>query len=178
MALPVSLESIFQMSFNVVDQIIVGLLGATAVAAVGLSNSVAAIAILLCAAVGTGTGVLIAQAYGRKDMDDVSRTAAVGQTVAGTFGAIAGNGKSGLRTAGLIPSTTELRIDKVPFGNVVPKLEAPVVRRGSKNAIYIQETENERTVLLCPPLTSVGQRVWRTLVHLNLEIHSTWTLKG
>ena len=89
MALPVSLESIFQMSFNVVDQIIVGLLGATAVAAVGLSNSVAAIAILLCAAVGTGSGVLIAQAYGRKDMDDISRTAAVGQTLAGTCGAIA-----------------------------------------------------------------------------------------
>ena len=40
-ALPVSLESVFQMSFNVVDQIIVGLLGVTAVAAVGLSNSVA-----------------------------------------------------------------------------------------------------------------------------------------
>lgn len=88
MALPVSLESIFQMSFNVVDQIIVGLLGAAAVAAVGLSNSAAAIAILLCAAIGTGSGVLIAQAYGRKDMDDVSRTAAVGQTLAGIFGAI------------------------------------------------------------------------------------------
>jgi Na+-driven multidrug efflux pump len=87
-ALPVSLESIFQMSFNVIDQVIVDLLGATAVAAVGLSNSVAAIAILLCAAIGTGTGVLIAQAYGRKDMDDVSRTAAVGQTLAGTLGAL------------------------------------------------------------------------------------------
>jgi Na+-driven multidrug efflux pump len=88
LALPVSLESIFQMSFNAVDQIIVGLLGASAVAAVGMSNSVAAIAILLCAAIGTGSGVLIAQAYGRKDMNDVSRTAAVGQTLAGTFGAI------------------------------------------------------------------------------------------
>lgn len=76
------------MSFNVVDQIIVGLLGASAVAAVGLSNSVAAIAILLCAAIGTGSGVLIAQAYGRKDMGDVSRTAAVGQTLASAFGAI------------------------------------------------------------------------------------------
>jgi len=31
---------------------------------------------------------LIAQAYGRKDMDDVSRTAAVGQTLAGAFGVI------------------------------------------------------------------------------------------
>ncbi len=87
-ALPVSMESVFQMSFNVVDQIIVGLLGATAVAAVGLSNSIAAIAILLCAAIGTGSGALIAQAYGRKDMEDVSRTAAISQTVAGTFGAI------------------------------------------------------------------------------------------
>jgi putative MATE family efflux protein len=87
-ALPVSLESVFQMSFNVVDQIIVGLLGASAVAAVGLCNSVAAIAILLCAAIGTGSGVLIAQAYGRKDMGDVSRTAAVGQTLATAFGAI------------------------------------------------------------------------------------------
>ena len=85
-ALPVGLESVFQMSFNVVDQIIVGLLGATAVAAVGLSNSVVAIAILLCAAIGTGSGVLIAQAYGRKDMEDVSRTAAIGQTLAGSFG--------------------------------------------------------------------------------------------
>jgi putative MATE family efflux protein len=87
-ALPVSLESVFQMSFNVADQIIVGFLGATAVAAVGLSNSVAAIAILLCAAIGTGSGVLIAQAYGRKDMEDVSRTAAVGQTIASSFGAV------------------------------------------------------------------------------------------
>jgi putative MATE family efflux protein len=76
------------MSFNVADQIIVGFLGATAVAAVGLSNSVAAIAILLCAAIGTGSGVLIAQAYGRKDMEDVSRTAAVGQTIASSFGAV------------------------------------------------------------------------------------------
>jgi putative MATE family efflux protein len=88
LALPVSLESVFQMSFNVADQIIVGLLGATAVAAVGLSNSVAAIAILLCAAIGTGSGVLIAQAYGRKDMEDVSKTAAVGQTIASVFGAV------------------------------------------------------------------------------------------
>src|SRR6202035_253327 len=87
-ALPVSLESVFQMSFNVVDQIVVGLLGAASVAAVGISNSVVAIAILLCAAIGTGSGVLIAQAYGRKDMEDVSRTAAIGQILAGGFGAV------------------------------------------------------------------------------------------
>jgi Na+-driven multidrug efflux pump len=44
----VSLESVFQMGFNVIDQVIVGLLGADAVAAVGLSNSIASIALLYC----------------------------------------------------------------------------------------------------------------------------------
>jgi Na+-driven multidrug efflux pump len=37
------------MGFNVIDQVIVGLLGADAVAAVGLSNSIASIALLLYA---------------------------------------------------------------------------------------------------------------------------------
>ena len=41
LAIPVSLESVFQMGFNVTDQVIVCLLGADAVAAVGLSNSTA-----------------------------------------------------------------------------------------------------------------------------------------
>jgi hypothetical protein len=40
LAIPVSLESVFQMGFNVIDQVIVGLMGADAVAAVGLSNSI------------------------------------------------------------------------------------------------------------------------------------------
>jgi hypothetical protein len=42
------------MGFHVIDQIIVGLLGADAVAAVGLSNSVASIALLLYASADVG----------------------------------------------------------------------------------------------------------------------------
>jgi MATE family, multidrug efflux pump len=64
-AIPVSLEAIFQSSFSFIDQIIVGILGAVAVAAVGLSNNLSFILTLLYAAVGTGSGVFIAQAYGR-----------------------------------------------------------------------------------------------------------------
>jgi Na+-driven multidrug efflux pump len=37
-ALPVSLEAVFQTALGFIDQIIVGTLGATAVAAVGLCN--------------------------------------------------------------------------------------------------------------------------------------------
>jgi putative MATE family efflux protein len=80
------LETVFQTSFGLIDQIIVGLLGASAVAGVGLANSISFIVMLVYSAIGTGSGVLIAQAYGRKDMGEVSAVAALGLIVAGAFG--------------------------------------------------------------------------------------------
>ena len=61
-------------------------MGASAVAAVGLSNNLSFILTLLYAAVGTGSGAFIAQAYGRQDMDEVSKIAAVGHTAAAVLG--------------------------------------------------------------------------------------------
>jgi MATE family, multidrug efflux pump len=78
LSIPVSLESVFQMGFNVTDQVIVGLLGADAVAAVGLSNSIASIALLLYASVGVGAGVMVARALDRKDLAEVSQIASAG----------------------------------------------------------------------------------------------------
>ncbi|MBV8214268.1 MAG: MATE family efflux transporter, partial [Verrucomicrobia bacterium] len=75
-----------QASFSLIDQVIVGTLGAGAVAAVGLSNNLSFILTLLYAAIGTGSGAFIAQAYGRRDMDEVSKIAAIGQTAAATLG--------------------------------------------------------------------------------------------
>jgi putative MATE family efflux protein len=85
-ALPAGLEAIFQASFSLIDQIIVGSLGARAVAAVGLSNNLSFILTLLYAGIGTGSGAFIAQAYGRRDMDEVSKIAAIGQTAAAILG--------------------------------------------------------------------------------------------
>jgi putative MATE family efflux protein len=87
-ALPVSLEAVFQTSLGFVDQIIVGTLGATAVAAVGLCNSISFIVMLLYSAIGTGAGVLVAQAVGRNDLNDVSKVAALGVMISGAFGII------------------------------------------------------------------------------------------
>jgi putative MATE family efflux protein len=86
LAIPVSLESVFQMGFNFIDQIIVGYLGANAVAAVGLSNSIASIALLLYASTGVGAGVMVARAFGRKDLGEVSRITATAESLAGIFG--------------------------------------------------------------------------------------------
>jgi putative MATE family efflux protein len=86
-AIPVSVEAIFQASFSFIDQIIVGILGAVAVAAVGLSNNISFILTLLYAAIGTGSGAFIAQAYGDGDIDKVSKIAALGQMTAAILGA-------------------------------------------------------------------------------------------
>ena len=86
LAIPIGLESVFQMGFNAIDQIIVGLLGANAVAAVGLSNSIASIALLLYASVGVGAGVMVARAFGRKELTEVSEIASIGQTLSGLLG--------------------------------------------------------------------------------------------
>lgn len=86
LALPVGLETVFQTSLGAVDQVIVAFLGADAVAGVGLSNSVSFIVMLLYSAIGTGTGVLIAQAFGRKDTEEVSATSALGHILTGMFG--------------------------------------------------------------------------------------------
>ena len=64
------------MGFNVIDQIIVGFLGANAVAAVGL----------LYASSGVGAGVMVARAFGRKDLGEVSHITAAGQALAGGLG--------------------------------------------------------------------------------------------
>ena len=85
-ALPVSLEAVFQASLGFVDQVIVGILGAIAVAAVGLSNSISFIIMLLYSAIGISTGVLVAQAYGRSEMNEVSKIAPLGQPLVGVFG--------------------------------------------------------------------------------------------
>jgi putative MATE family efflux protein len=86
LAVPISLESVFQMGFNFIDQIIVGHLGAKAVAAVGLSNSIASVALLLYASIGVGAGVMVAHAFGRKDFEEVSRVTATAEIMVGIFG--------------------------------------------------------------------------------------------
>jgi putative MATE family efflux protein len=86
LAIPVSLEAVFQTSLSLVDLVIVGSLGASAVAAVGLSNSVTFVIMLLYSGVGTGSGVLVAQAFGRNDMEELSKITALGQMIAGACG--------------------------------------------------------------------------------------------
>jgi len=65
-AIPVSLEFVFILVLNFINQIVVGALGAIAVASVGLVNSLFFIPTLTLGALGTSSSILVARAYGAK----------------------------------------------------------------------------------------------------------------
>lgn len=66
-AIPVSLESVFQLILGFLNQVIVGTLGTAAIAAVGLTNNLMFIGILTFNTLGSGTAILVSRAQGRGD---------------------------------------------------------------------------------------------------------------
>lgn len=66
-ALPVGLESVYQIGLGLLNQVIVGLLGTVAIAAVGLANNVLFIGILCLNTLGFGCAILLSRALGRQD---------------------------------------------------------------------------------------------------------------
>lgn len=63
-AVPVSLEMVIQLVLTFINQIIVGVLGAVAVAAVGLTGSLSFLFFVTLGALGSGTSILIARRAG------------------------------------------------------------------------------------------------------------------
>ncbi len=66
-AIPVTLQSMLQASFSIVDQIMIGQLGETNISAVGLCGNFSLIFSVVIGAVGTVAGILISQFIGAED---------------------------------------------------------------------------------------------------------------
>ncbi len=78
LAVPVSLQSMVGALYGVVDMYMVGHLGASAVAAVGLASSFIGVLFLVLVALGSGVGVLAAQYHGHGSADGVRQVTAQG----------------------------------------------------------------------------------------------------
>lgn len=72
-AIPVSIQSLFQASLSVIDQFMVGSLGEDAIAAVGLGSRFPTIFLVTLGAVGTTTSIMVAQYWGKKDEKNIKR---------------------------------------------------------------------------------------------------------
>lgn len=73
-AFPVSLEFVVMLGLGLLNQIIVGGLGDVAIAAVGFASSITFILIVTLSAIGNSVGILVARAFGGKQMHDINIT--------------------------------------------------------------------------------------------------------
>ena len=73
-AIPVSIQSLFQASLSIVDQVMVGQLGENAIAAVGLGSRFPNIFIITLSAIGASTSIMISQFWGKKDKENIGRS--------------------------------------------------------------------------------------------------------
>lgn len=80
-AVPVSLEMVLQLVLTFINQVIVGTLGAVAVAAVGLAGSLSFLLFVTLGALGTGTSILVARRAGAEDRAGVNGTLTVALAV-------------------------------------------------------------------------------------------------
>lgn len=76
LAIPVSLEAILQSSLGFIDQVVVGHLGESPLAAAGLTNNVMFLLTMLVGAIAASASILVAQHHGRGDGEGVARVTA------------------------------------------------------------------------------------------------------
>lgn len=72
-ALPITIQSIFQASMSVIDQIMTGQLGKVRVAGIGLGSKFSSLYSVIIAAVATAAGIMISQYVGKKDHEGVAK---------------------------------------------------------------------------------------------------------
>lgn len=88
-AAPVSLEFVLTLVLNFVNQVIVGALGATAIAAVGFANSLVFILVLTLSALGTSASILVARAHGGGRRGETNTVVSAAVVIAITLSALA-----------------------------------------------------------------------------------------
>ncbi len=87
-AVPVSMEFVLMLVLNFVNQIVVGVLGATAIAAVGFSNSLTFILAVTLGCLGTSVSILVARAHGAGRRGALDHTVTAALLVALGLGAV------------------------------------------------------------------------------------------
>lgn len=73
LAVPIAIQSLITSSLQMVDSLMVGQLGVTSIAAVGVGNKITSILILILQGFGSGAAIFASQYWGRKDRDGIRR---------------------------------------------------------------------------------------------------------
>lgn len=77
-ALPIILQNLIASSLSMIDAVMVGALGDTQIAAVGIANQYVLLVTLVYSSIYSGCGIFISQFWGKKDPDNIKRVAGIG----------------------------------------------------------------------------------------------------
>ena len=88
LGLPIALQNLISTALNLVDTLMIGRLGETSIAAVGLSNQIFFLLMLFLFGVSGGTAVFTAQFWGKKDRSGVHRALGIALLLAGVGTAV------------------------------------------------------------------------------------------
>jgi len=83
-ALPVAMQGMLNTVVNLVDNLMIGSLGSTAIASVGLANKVFFVFSLLVFGVVSGSGILAAQYWGNQDVKNIRKVLGLGVMISMT----------------------------------------------------------------------------------------------
>lgn len=84
-ALPITLQNLIGSSLNMVDTVMVGELGESQVAAVGLANQLFFLLSLVLFGINSGSSIFISQFWGKKDVANIRRVLGIALLTGGVF---------------------------------------------------------------------------------------------
>ncbi len=82
-AIPIAAQNLVASSLNMVDTIMIGRLGETEIAAVGLANQVFFLFMLFLFGVSSGSAIFTAQFWGKRDIESIRKVLGIGLATAG-----------------------------------------------------------------------------------------------
>lgn len=82
-AIPVTLQSMLQSSFSIIDQLMIGRLGSVSIAGIGLAGKFYSIYTVMVSAIATVAGIMIAQYMGKQEKKEVDKSLSVNLVAAG-----------------------------------------------------------------------------------------------
>lgn len=86
LSVPIIVQQFVQASLNLVDTVMIGKMGASEIAAVGIANQVFFLVMMIIFGINSGISVYVAQFWGRKDTKNIKKTMGVSLT----FGSLVG----------------------------------------------------------------------------------------
>ena len=86
-AIPITIQALLNTTLNLVDNIMIGALGESSIAAVGLANKVFFVFTLLLFGIVSGSSILTAQYWGKRDIKNIRRVLGI-SLIIGLLGAV------------------------------------------------------------------------------------------